>query len=89
MKWVAALGLPLLAAVLWGVFATPGDPSRSGQTVVVTPGALRLGLEIVLFALAVGALGHTGARGAAVVLALLVLGHYAASYDRIAWLLRH
>ena len=27
LRWLLALGLPLLAAVLWGTFAVPDDPS--------------------------------------------------------------
>ncbi len=37
-----AAGLPILFAGIWGVFAVPGDPSRSGNTVVKTPGMVRL-----------------------------------------------
>ena len=44
-----AILFPLLFAVLWGVFAVRGDPSRSGKTVVQTPGIIRLLLELGLF----------------------------------------
>ncbi len=49
LKWAAVFGLPLLFMVLWGTFAVPGDPSRSGSAPVSTPGAVRLGLELCLF----------------------------------------
>jgi hypothetical protein len=30
-RFALALGIPLLAAALWGTFAVPDDPSRSGN----------------------------------------------------------
>ncbi len=42
VRWRWAIGLPLVAAVLWGTFAVPNDPSRSGQAPVPIPGILRL-----------------------------------------------
>ncbi len=87
VRWGLAIGLPLVAAVLWGVFAVPGDPSRSGDTVVATPGWLRLVLELAIFGAATWALAHTGARGSSAALGGLTLLHYAASYDRVWWLL--
>ena len=44
-----AIGLSALFAILWGVFAVRDDPSRSGKTVVRTPGLIRLILELALF----------------------------------------
>jgi hypothetical protein len=41
-RLVAAIGLPLLAAAMWGVFAVPGDRSRSGKAPVAVPGWVRL-----------------------------------------------
>lgn len=87
-RWALMLALPLAAATLWGVFATPGDPSRSGSTVVATAGWLRLGLELGLFAAALAALVHGGARWPALALGVALLVHHAASYERLAWLVR-
>ena len=88
MRWVAAIGLPLLAATVWGVFAVAGDPSRSGRTLVATPGWLRIAIELSLFALGVAALWQLEARRLAFALGVVVGLHYAASCDRLAWLLR-
>ena len=55
-RWILVGILPLGAVALWGVFATPDDPSRSGNTVVRTPGLMRLLLEWGLFAGAAGLL---------------------------------
>lgn len=46
---VMALGVPILAAALWGTFAVPGDPSRSGKAPVPVTGIVRLVYEIVFF----------------------------------------
>ena len=35
---IAAIVTPAAAAGLWGLFAVPDDPSRSGKTVVPVPG---------------------------------------------------
>lgn len=87
LRFVLAIGIPLLLAVLWGVFAVPNDPSRSGKAPVPVPGWLRLLLELAFFGLAVGALADLGYSIAAWLLGLLVFVHYLVSYDRIRWLL--
>ncbi|TPJ51697.1 DUF2568 domain-containing protein [Mesorhizobium sp. B2-7-1] len=87
-RWLFALALPLIAAALWGIFAVPDDPSRSGRAPVPVPGAVRLVLElVVLFG---GAAGFYLAGHAAIgiVMALLIALSYAFSLDRLAWLLR-
>lgn len=89
LRWVLMIAAPLGAAMLWGVFAVPDDPSRSGNTVIATAGWLRLALELALFGCAAAALYHTGSRSLAAVLAAVVVFHYAVSYDRIGWLFRH
>lgn len=88
-RWLWALGLPLVVAVVWGTFAVPDDPSRSGQAPVPIPGLLRLLLELALFAAAVLALIAAGRPYAGLLLAALVLLHYALSYDHVRWLLQH
>ena len=85
--WGLAVLFPLCAAVVWGVFNVPGDPSRSGAAPVVVPGGIRLLLELVLFALAIGALLLVLGPLAAVGFAGLVVLQYALSRDRIRWLL--
>jgi hypothetical protein len=88
LRFGLGIGLPLLAAVLWGTFRVPGDASASGKAPVPTPGPLRLILELAFFGAAVWALYDAGLGAWATVLGLLILLHYIASYDRIAWLLR-
>ena len=90
-SWVSiilAILLPLIFALLWGVFAVPNDPSRSGKTVVVTPGPIRLVLELVLFGAAAWMLFDLDFQKPGWIFSALVLIHYVSSYDRIAWLLK-
>lgn len=85
-RWLWAIGLPLATAVLWGTFAVPNDPSRSGQAPIPTPSIIRLLLELAIFAIAVIVLRLSQHGTLSMVLAVMVLIHYALSYDRILWL---
>jgi hypothetical protein len=84
---LAAVGLPVLAAVLWGTFRAPDDASAGGGAPVPVPGPVRLALELGLFGLAVAALVDAGAPLAGLVLAALVVCHYLLARDRVRWLL--
>lgn len=88
LRWVASVGLPLGFMLLWGVFAVPEDPSRGGTPVVVVPGAVRLVLELALFAAAIWALRASGHGRLALLYGITLVLHYAASWDRIGWLLQ-
>jgi hypothetical protein len=88
LRFVLVIGFPLIAAILWGTFNVAGDPSRSGKAPVPVPGIVRLALELAIFAFAAWALYDAGQATLALVLAAIVVIHYALSYDRIAWLLR-
>ena len=83
-----AILLPLGYAVLWGVFAVRDDPSRSGKTVVQTPGIIRLMLELALFGAAAWMQLDLGHSLLALILGVAITVHYLVSYDRIAWLLK-
>jgi hypothetical protein len=89
LRFVVAIGAPLLAALLWGVLAVPGDRSRSGSAPVPVPGWVRLLLELAMFGFAVWGLFDVGATTAAWILGTVVVVHYGLSYDRILWLLKH
>lgn len=88
IRFLFALGVPLIAAALWGTFAVPDDPSRSGKAPVPVPGILRLALELAFFAFAVWSLYSLGATQISWLLGIVILIHYALSYDRIGWLVR-
>ncbi len=108
-RWVAALGLPLIAAALWVTFRVPGDMERMVQSFqestgtlgeafrtpaeprdvrVAVPGVVRLAIEALFFGGAVWLLALAGQPRPALIFGIIVVLHYAASYDRIRWLLR-
>ena len=76
--------LPLVAAVLWGVFRVDGDP---GPAPVRIPGALRLLLEGLVFGAGIWAFYAAGQGTWALIFGVVVLLHYLVSYDRVRWLL--
>lgn len=48
-RYLLAIAIPVGLAVLWGTFAVPKDPSRSGNAPVPISRSLRLCLELVVF----------------------------------------
>lgn len=85
--WLLAAALPLVTAALWGVFAVPEDPSRSGEAPVPVPGWIRLLLEWGIFASTIWALHSMGRVTVSWISAGVVILHYGLSYDRVRWLL--
>ncbi len=79
-----AIGLPALAAVIWGTFRVPDDP---GSAPVAVPGQVRLTLEILLFGTAVAMLFAAGQPLIGLMLGIVLVIHYAFSYDRVRWLI--
>ena len=84
-----AIGIPLVLAMTWGIFAVPDDPSRSGTAPIAVPGILRLIIELGIFSIGVWAISDLDYPIVSLVLGIAVLIHYAVSYDRIAWLFEH
>lgn len=87
-RYVLAPGLPALIGAIWGIFAVPGDPSRSGNAPVPVHGFIRLILELIIFIMSIWALYDMNYERMALIFAILVLIHYLVSYDRILWLLK-
>ena len=88
IRILPAILLPLGFAVIWGVFAVRDDPSRSGKTVVQSPGIIRLLMELALFGTAAWMLLALGHSKWAIIFGSFLLLHYIFSYDRITWLLK-
>jgi hypothetical protein len=88
LQYILAIGLPFLLAAIWGIFAVPNDPSRSGKAPIATPGFIRLGLELGFFALATWFLYDMEHTNLSLAFASTVALHYAISYNRIAWLIK-
>jgi hypothetical protein len=89
LQYILAIGLPIILAAIWGTFAVPGDPSRSGKTLIATPGVIRLVIELGIFAFAIWSLYDIGLNKMGFAFGVIVLIHYIVSYDRIEWLLLH
>lgn len=88
MRYALMIGLPILAATLWGVFRVPGDASANGESVVAVSGWVRLLFEIAFFSFAIFCFFDTGLRNTGWVFSAITLLHYLLSYDRILWLLK-
>ena len=88
LRFVMAIGLPLIAAVIWGTFAVPDDPSRSVKAPVPVPGILRLVIEIAIFGFGAWALCNLEYTLLSLILGVTVIIHYIVSYDRIGWLIK-
>jgi hypothetical protein len=86
-QWITAIGLPVIAAALWGTFRIPNDPKPDPP--VVVPGPVRLLLEAVYFAAAVILLVDAGKDQTALILGVVIVLHYIVSYDRVIHMLRN
>ncbi len=87
LRIVLALGIPVSLAAVWGIFAVPGDPSRSGNSPVVTPGIVRLAIELVIFGFATWSLFDMDYNILCISFGVIAIVHYLISFDRIMWLL--
>lgn len=87
LNYVLVLLAPLVFATIWGVFAVPNDPSRSGKAPIPTPGILRLLIELGLFGISVWAMHQFTEASYALIFAAIIIIHYLLSYDRIKWLI--
>lgn len=85
---VFALGVPVFAAAVWGIFTVPNDPSRSGKSPVPVPGGIRLIYEVVFFGYATWALFSMGSATLSLAFGVVVIFHYILSYDRVQWLVK-
>jgi len=89
LQYVFAIGIPLILAAIWGVFAVPNDPSRSGKAPIITPGVVRFAIELGFFAFATWSLCNMKMNKLSLVFGIIVVLHYIISYDRIRWLMSH
>jgi hypothetical protein len=87
LRFILAVGVPVIAAAIWGVFAVADDPSRSGQAPVPVPGMIRLAIEFAFFAFAAWIFNSLGFTRPSWIFGVIVIIHYVISYDRIMWLL--
>lgn len=89
VRYLLAIGLPLLAAFLWGSFRTPDEPHHPTHPTRPVPGWGRLLIEALVFGGGAWGLFSTGTTTLAWLFTIALIVHYALSYDRVLWLLRH
>lgn len=87
-RFVWGIGLIVVAAIIWGTFAVPDDPSRSGKAPVPVPGVVRLVIELAFFTAGTWAFFAADRPPWGLALGILTIIHYVLSYDRIMWLLK-
>jgi hypothetical protein len=85
MKVLLGVGLPILAAVIWGSLRVPNDP---GPALIAVNGRLRLAIEWGLFAGATAALFTAGRPMLAWTFGAAAVIDYALMYERVMRLLR-
>jgi hypothetical protein len=87
VRLIAAIAVPIVAAVIWGTFNVLNDPSRSGLAPVEVSGWVRLGVELLVLGGGALAFALSGRSTVAIGFAVLVAVHYAASTSRVEWLI--
>ncbi len=85
LRIVTTIGLPVIVALIWGIFRVPNDP---GKATVAIPAKLRLVLELGVFALASTLLYDAGQHKLGIAFMIVVLLQYILS-QRIVFLLTH
>jgi hypothetical protein len=87
LRLVATIGLPVIAAALWGIFRAE-EPNPPRHTTIRVPGIVRLALELAFFGAATWAFYAAGRPSWGLVFGVTVVAHYLVSYDRISRLLK-
>ena len=73
LRFVFALGIPIIVGAIWGTFAVPDDPSRSGAAPIVVSGIVRLVIELAVFAFATWTLHDLGFNRLSWILGIFLL----------------
>jgi len=87
MRFILAIAIPLIAMFIWGTFAIPDDPSRSGEAPIPVSGLIRLLIECSFFGFAVWIFHDLGMSRWSIWMGIITIAHYAFSYDRVIWML--
>jgi hypothetical protein len=87
IRYLIAPGIPITVTAIWATFTVPNDGSRSGKSLIATPGIIRLLIELLIFVFAVWALYELKLEILSLVFGAIVLFHYLVSYKRIIWLM--
>jgi hypothetical protein len=84
-QWMAVILYPLVAAAAWAIFKVEGE---QGKVLVPVSGITRLLIEILFFSTAIRMLYQLDAGRLYSLFLVLVMIHYAVSYDRIVRLIK-
>ena len=84
-RFLIAIGIPLVAAAIWGTFRVPNDP---GKAPIAVPGFIRLIYEFLFFGFAIWALFNINYITLGWIFLIILVIHYVISYDRLLWLLK-
>ncbi|MFW9809235.1 MAG: YrdB family protein [Candidatus Thorarchaeota archaeon] len=87
LNYALMIVFPIIVALIWGTFAVPNDPSRSGGAPVPVPGAVRLLLEFLILGTAFWLMYTNGLELVGLLFGLLVIIHYFLAHKRVRWLL--
>lgn len=85
IRFILAIAIPIIAAILWGTFRVPGDP---GDALVAVPGIVRLLFELIFFGFATWGFYNAGLVKVSWIFSIIILIHYFISYDRVLWLIK-
>ncbi len=85
-QYLLAIGLPVIAATIWGVFRIPNDPNPAP---VEVPGIVRLGYELFLFGFSTWALFDMSYIILGYIMGIVTLLSYATGYDRTLKMLKN
>jgi len=88
MSWLLAVLLPVIGAVVWGLFATDPDVGHGSTGTVMVSGPVRLLAEAGVFLAAIAASYGSGHPALATAFAVAVVAQSSVSYDRLLLLLR-
>lgn len=80
LKMALGIGVPVLAAGVWGTFRVPDDP---GKAPVQVPGPVRLALELLIFGGATLGLAAAGHPLLAILFGLAVMVNNVLMLDRL------
>ena len=86
IRYLLAIGLPVIAATIWGVFRIPNDPNPAP---VEVPGIVRLSYELFLFGFSTWALYNMGYPTLCYIMGCTTIVSYVASYDRTLKMLQN
>ncbi|TLF81320.1 DUF2568 domain-containing protein [Nocardia cyriacigeorgica] len=86
-KYALVVILPVAAAALWGTFAVPDDPSRSGKAPIAVSGRVRLIVEAVVLFGGAAALWAAGLPWWALAFGAILAIYHVIAHDRLRWLI--